>query len=254
MAVDDALLQDAAENGTAALRFYGWNEPTLSLGYFQQFADRELHTASRACAIVRRQTGGGAILHDRELTYSLTLPPTHPFAKQTEKLYQAVHEQFIDSLSSINCPTASTWKFRIRSQGDDTSPGNESFLCFQRRASGDVILIPADNPPVEISSAVASPCQTWKILGSAQRRYRGAILQHGSLLLARSPAAPELPGIADVTGLTVAADELANAAKSRLANALCLELHDATLPPDLQSKAAELANSKYGSLAWTNRR
>src|SRR5262245_22040097 len=96
MAVDEVLLVDAAENNVATLRFYGWNEPTLSLGYFQRYEDRQQHAASRECAIVRRQTGGGAILHDRELTYSLVLPPRHPFAKQNEKLYQAVHQVFIN--------------------------------------------------------------------------------------------------------------------------------------------------------------
>ena len=81
MAVDEALLLDASENGSASLRFYGWNAPTLSLGYFQRYDDRDLHAASRDCAVVRRQTGGGAILHDRELTYSLVLPPNHPLAR-----------------------------------------------------------------------------------------------------------------------------------------------------------------------------
>ena len=84
MAVDETLLFDAAENGTATLRFYSWDEPTLSLGYFQRYADREQHTASRTCAVVRRQTGGGAILHDRELTYSLALP-AQPSADKTKR-------------------------------------------------------------------------------------------------------------------------------------------------------------------------
>jgi len=73
MAVDEALLDAAVEQGVAALRFYQWSEPTLSLGYFQRHADRDSHAASHDCTLVRRQSGGGAILHDRELTYSLTL-------------------------------------------------------------------------------------------------------------------------------------------------------------------------------------
>ena len=81
MAVDEALLADDVETDAATLRFYRWSEPTLSLGYFQSYADRELHAASRGCAVVRRQSGGGAILHDRELTYSLVLPPTNPLAQ-----------------------------------------------------------------------------------------------------------------------------------------------------------------------------
>src|SRR5436190_23090463 len=103
MAVDEALLINAAERGTATLRFYRWSEPTLSLGYFQRCDDRHQHAASRECAIVRRQTGGGAILHDRELTYSIALPATHPFASQSEKLYAAVHDAFIAAIKlSLN--------------------------------------------------------------------------------------------------------------------------------------------------------
>jgi hypothetical protein len=86
MAVDEALLLDAIEDGSATLRFYQWSEPTLSLGYFQRYADRNQHHASRNCAIVRRQSGGGAILHDRELTYSLVLPPGHPLGRNPNGL------------------------------------------------------------------------------------------------------------------------------------------------------------------------
>ncbi len=68
----------AVASGLASLRFYQWNQPTLSLGYFQSYEDRGRHAASQECTVVRRQTGGGAILHDRELTYSLILPATHP--------------------------------------------------------------------------------------------------------------------------------------------------------------------------------
>src|SRR5262245_23045859 len=99
MAVDDALLTDAVENGHATLRFYEWREPTLALGYFQHFADREQHAASRNAAVVRRQSGGGAILHDRELTYSLVLPPGHPLTHNAPRLYDAVHKAFINTLS-----------------------------------------------------------------------------------------------------------------------------------------------------------
>src|SRR4051812_39572627 len=77
MALDEALLHAAESDGTATLRFYGWREPTLSLGYFQKHVDRALHSASENCTLVRRTSGGGAILHDRELTYSIALPKSH---------------------------------------------------------------------------------------------------------------------------------------------------------------------------------
>src|ERR1700690_2091076 len=77
MALDEALLEAAQNEGIATLRFYSWREATLSLGYFQGAADRRLHQASADCASVRRASGGGAILHDCELTYSIALPCGH---------------------------------------------------------------------------------------------------------------------------------------------------------------------------------
>jgi len=256
MAVDEAILLDAAENGTATLRFYGWTDPTLSLGYFQHYADRQQHAASRDCAVVRRQTGGGAILHDRELTYSLALPPSHPLTKQNEKLYRIVHEVFIDVLSLPSTRRDSVFPLRIRAEGPKVQPGDEPFLCFQRQSPGDVIFLSEKiNPANETASSQIPPsASAIKILGSAQRRYHGAVLQHGSLLLERSPAAPELAGWRDLANLNVAADTLISTVASRLSEALILRLHEKKLPPELESKATQIANSKYGSPAWTKRR
>lgn len=258
MGVDEALLLDAVENGTATLRFYQWSEPTLSLGYFQQYADREQHAASRNCSVVRRQTGGGAILHDRELTYSLTLPARHPLTRNTSKLYSTVHQEFIAALSAAESPSGARTMLRIR--GDETPPQStvEPFLCFQRQSAGDVILIGrTDKLTVKLSTnitPVPSPQIPWKVLGSAQRRHRGAILQHGSLLIDASPAAPELPGLQNLGGPFLPIKKLVEAISRRLAAALDFRLIPAQLSAELQSKAADLTNNKYGSPAWTNRR
>ena len=72
MALDEALLELAGESGIPTLRLYRWQPATLSLGYFQPYQDRESHPPSTTCPVVRRSSGGGAILHDRELTYSFT--------------------------------------------------------------------------------------------------------------------------------------------------------------------------------------
>ena len=72
MSVDEALLQSAAhESFVPTLRFYQWDKPTLSLGYFQQYEERSQHTSSNQCPVVRRSTGGGAILHHHELPIAL---------------------------------------------------------------------------------------------------------------------------------------------------------------------------------------
>ncbi len=84
MAVDEVLLDWSAQSGGYAWRFYRWDEPTLSLGYFQPYEDRQRHPPSRACPAVRRATGGGAILHDAELTYSLAVPAGSPLANRRQ--------------------------------------------------------------------------------------------------------------------------------------------------------------------------
>jgi lipoate-protein ligase A len=239
----------------ATLRFYQWSEPTLSLGYFQHYADREQHFASRECTIVRRQTGGGAILHDRELTYSLVLPPADPLTRRPPELYAAIHAAFIAALSPVQ--SADTSQTALRMRGTITkSPGTEEpFLCFERRSPGDVVLAPADAPPtVESSAALASHHPAWKVLGSAQRRHCGAILQHGSLLIERSPAAPELPGLRDLDVRGIHVHQLIGAVCTELASRLAIRLVPCQLSGELQSKATNLAKSKYGSPAWTNRR
>src|SRR5262245_58596680 len=74
MARDEAMLESAATGNVAALRFYTWSEPTVSLGYFQQSESRAIPNL-KSLAWVRRSTGGAAIVHHHELTYSFALPP-----------------------------------------------------------------------------------------------------------------------------------------------------------------------------------
>src|SRR4051794_40211574 len=142
MAIDEALLIDAVENGNATFRFYQWSEPTLSLGYFQRYADREQHAASRNAAVVRRQSGGGAILHDRELTYSLVLPPGHPLAQNAPQLYDSVHAAFLATLGSPHAKPPRYRDLRLQRRGEQnrTAIPDEPFLCFERESPGDVIL------------------------------------------------------------------------------------------------------------------
>jgi lipoyl(octanoyl) transferase len=255
MAVDEALLHDAAESGLGTLRFYAWSEPTLSLGYFQRVLDRDQHAASRQCALVRRQTGGGAILHDREITYSLVLPASHPLARSAPELYAAAHDAVIAVLSPLALRGSGYKLLRLDGSTQNAERGGP-FLCFQRRAAGDVLLI---GQPDQARSATQSPQEErsalgTKVLGSAQRRLGGALLQHGSLLLERSSSAPELAGWRDLTGAMVGTSELVAALADRLASVLTARLIRHSISKNLQSKAGEFANSKYGTAAWTNRR
>jgi lipoate-protein ligase A len=230
MAVDESLLLAAAEKGLCTLRFYGWEEPTLSLGYFQDYADRAMHAASGRCPCVRRASGGGAILHDREITYSFAVPPSLLWAKKHLTLYEAFHAALIEVLAAQSFPASLCPP--VGSQRSQPQP----FLCFERRAAGDVLM-------GEI-----------KIAGSAQRRFEGAVVQHGSILLEGSASAPELPGLNDLNGRTLAQDILSNAWLQKLAEKLELEFQPGVLSDSEKRRAAQLAKEKYGSDTWNRYR
>jgi lipoate-protein ligase A len=102
-------------------------------------------------------------------------------------------------------------------------------------------------------------CSAAKIVGSAQRRRRGAILQHGSFLLARSPAAPELAGLCDLSGIKIGPEALAAILSPALAKLLGLSIkgaasESASLPASLQLSISRIAARKYGWPGWTKRR
>ena len=96
MAVDEVLLETAIEREVATLRFYRWREPTASLGYFQREADFLAESRFAHLPAVRRLTGGGTLIHDRELTYSLTLPATQRLIARPMELYDLIHNAFIE--------------------------------------------------------------------------------------------------------------------------------------------------------------
>ena len=230
MAIDETLLESAAGGGGFSLRFYRWQQPTISLGYFQQYDDRWQHAASRNCPAVRRATGGGAILHDREITYSFVVPHGHHCALKHIMLYESMHAVLIEALAGYGINASLC-------RGEGRQPDRkEPFLCFQRRSPGDVLF------------------STVKIAGSAQRRRRGAVLQHGSLLLARSPAAPELPGLAEAATIDLSFDQFVQTWLSKLAEAYSMQLQSGILSDSERHQAEDLARDKYDSTDWTRNR
>jgi lipoate-protein ligase A len=238
MAVDEALLESAAGGGPATLRFYEWNEPTLSLGYFQARVDRDQHAASRSCPLVRRASGGGAILHDRELTYSIAMPLTSRFGRAADSLYARIHGSLIESLADAGVPAI---LYAPEEGSGVRAAAIPPFLCFERRSAGDVIGGQAGR-------------FAHKIAGSAQRRQRGALLQHGSILLARSLQAPELPGIAELAGVVLSADVLVAQWTPRLWAALGTKGDRGTLSTSEQTLAETFARDRFGSPDWETRR
>lgn len=226
MAVDESLLASAGRAGQGGcLRFYRWSSPTLSLGYFQRHADRQLHPSSLNCPLVRRATGGGAIVHDVELTYSLTLPVHDRVSTELRLLYDTMHSALITELA--------TWGVTAeRCSGNCGDGRSEPFLCFQRRCCGDVLVAGA------------------KVAGSAQRRHRGALLQHGSILLGRSVAAPELPGIRDLCNICIDPVELGARLRTRLASQMGVSFATSSLTKAEVAVAESCEQEKYGHDRW----
>jgi lipoate-protein ligase A len=231
MAVDEVLLETAASGGISSLRFYQWSEPTLSLGYFQSQADRAKHGASRGCQLVRRQTGGGAIVHDVELTYCLALHMPERSAAAAARLYQVAHTALADVLAARGVEVTV-----LKGRQEERNEASKPLLCFERRALGDVLL--GDS----------------KICGSAQRRLKGAVLQHGSLLLGRSESAPELPGLAELTGKRWKVEDFIEPWARELADRLALHWTDDALSPEELSRVRSLAIEKYSAASWNARR
>jgi lipoate-protein ligase A len=251
MAFDEALLDDAADRGLASLRWYAWSEPTLSLGYFQRYDERLAHAPSRDVPCVRRLSGGGALLHDRELTYSLALPAGFPAARDAPKLYGLVHGAFIEALRAFGVAAAMHGQCQVEDSlatepihlDDDEPPGEEPFLCFARRTACDVMT----------TSPAAGSSESVKLVGSAQRRRRGAVLQHGAVLLAASQAAPELAGLQEAAP-RFASLNLQQQLSERLAAAVEADFRLAEPEKSLIAAAERLERDRYGRAEWTRRR
>ncbi len=187
MTMDATMLQLGAFRSVSVVRVYQWSAPTITLGYFQATAGPQ-ENPFPSLPNVRRLSGGGAILHDQELTYSCVLPTTHPVRQDPSSLYTAVHLSLISLLRrcGIDCSLRSEFDAAQPEQPEIdpelTSQQAEPFLCFLRRNPSDI---------VHASGA--------KIVGSAQRRRKGITLQHGSILLSASHIIPSVPGIQELS-------------------------------------------------------
>lgn len=233
MARDEALLRADAP---ASLRVYAWSPPTISLGYFQRHeALASLPVELRSLDVVRRLTGGGAILHDREITYCLVLSDAVPIARKAPaELYRLVHECWRAVLADAGVATElapADWPL--------PSPRSGPFFCFETPGQTDLLLGSA------------------KVLGSAQRRTAGRVLQHGSLILDKRFAAHPGAAIAGAARLPSHADEMPAAWVAAfvrcMAGALHLSPRDCTWSADLLAAATEL-RPRYAGDAWTRLR
>ncbi|MBW2692702.1 MAG: hypothetical protein JRE57_08715 [Deltaproteobacteria bacterium] len=179
MGVDEALLASAVRTGRPSLRFYRWQGPWLSLGYAQNLDPERVAACSRAgVGVVRRVTGGGAVLHGSDLTYALAareeqLPPglMASYELVAGVLIRALEVLGVEAVASELPRRGETSQHRFQvdpGRAASRFPG-VGFDCFARPAGREI--------------CVAGK----KLAGSAQRRAQGGILQHGSIRLAPDP-------------------------------------------------------------------
>ncbi|MEO6810482.1 MAG: lipoate--protein ligase, partial [Isosphaeraceae bacterium] len=151
-------------------------------------------------------------------------------ARRPADLYRAVHAAIAEGLGSLGIEAGR------RSEGPSSARRERPFLCFLDHDPEDIVFLGS------------------KVVGSAQRRRPRAVLQHGSLLLARSEATPELPGLVDLTELNIETTIWANLVKSYLCDLLRFE----SIPSDLSIAERRMASDRestvYRNPAWTRKR
>ncbi|HET6681609.1 MAG TPA: biotin/lipoate A/B protein ligase family protein [Gemmatimonadaceae bacterium] len=158
MAIDEALLDRARTSGEAVLRVYAWSRPTLSFGRHQRARGIWEPERARGMGVdfVRRPTGGRALLHHHEITYSVSAPVQPGTSARAS--YDAINRLLLDGLARLGV-AASLAAPSVRAALPDAAP------CFERPALGEIVV------------------NDRKLIGSAQWRERDAYLQHGSILL-----------------------------------------------------------------------
>ena len=240
MAVDHALLEEVRSDQVAVLRWYGWQPACLSFGRNQP--TRGVYDAAVAAGlgidIVRRPTGGLAVLHDRELTYSFTAPCE--LLGGPRATYLAINRALVAGLRRLGVPAD-------LAGGSRRSPFGTLHPCFAEPAAAEVVA-----------------CGR-KLVGSAQRCEQRMLLQHGSILLAGTQA--EVQQIAsvpfDLTGRATSLHELlgfvpdvssaAHEVGRGFESVFGVSLVPAQLPASVERRAAEL-EPMYRSAEWTWRR
>jgi lipoate-protein ligase A len=161
MAVDEAILEHAGRGDSLpTLRLYAWQPACLSLGYAQPYADvDESRLSAHGWEVVRRPTGGRAILHTDELTYSVTTSPGEPLMTGTVlESYNRIAEALVAACHALSLPVS-------MEQHTPPAENTKGAVCFEVPSAYEIVL------------------EGKKLIGSAQARKREGILQHGSLPL-----------------------------------------------------------------------
>jgi lipoate-protein ligase A len=246
MGLDEALATLCRDR--PVLRFYQWDPPAVSIGYFQRAAEIDLETCrEKAIPLVRRPTGGRAVLHGHDLTYALILPMRPPWTDwSVAESYRRINVCLQHGLQRLGVPVT------IGSAPGEPSAAPSPY-CFSAVVQHELMV------------------DGRKLIGSAQRRFPTALLQQGSILLDAKP--PQVlagllgrggPRRADLRGaVTSLRDalgrrpdraEVEGAIAESLGSMLEIRFEHGALGSREFGMARALAETRYGSDAWTFRR
>ncbi len=244
MALDEALSESTRlKISPPTLRLYQWDRPSLSIGYFQKISEINTDYCSKNdYPVVRRLTGGRAILHDSELTYSLSsLHDTYPFNSSLLDNYKTISSALISGLQLLGI-RAEMSLIKKRNEGHRDS------ACFKAPSYGEVTV------------------ESKKIIGSAQKRYTDGFLQHGSILFSFKPedlshtlksnTTHDFSNICSINDYApnASTDDLISSLKESFQKELNIKLISDTPTKDELKHAKALEQGKYSTREWNFRR
>jgi lipoate-protein ligase A len=253
MAIDESILE-AVSAGIAppTLRLYAWSPPYVSLGYAQPYEDLAIERIrSRNWSVVRRPTGGRAILHTDELTYSVIAPSDHPdLTGGVIASYQRLSQALLRSLINIGLKVTVSPEVQLSEQ-ERVNP-----VCFEVPSSYEI----------EVAGR--------KLLGSAQVRRRNGVLQHGTLPLtgditricdalryenedarrsAKDRVRSRAASVSELLGTQISWERAADAMIRGFEDVLDWRLEETSLSNAELDRAADLKTIRYANSEWNQR-
>jgi len=247
MSIDEAILDAHSQGFTPpTMRIYRWSPPALTLGYFQSM-EKDVYQgrcAELGIDVIRRLTGGRAVLHHNELTYSIVTSERHGFSKSIEQSYKLLSKGLIAAYKMLGLEVCMVPNER----------GLSSAACFTSAGSADLTF------------------QGRKIAGSAQFRKGDTILQHGSLPISLDPRlissilkfptnnvrdsvintfSQKVTSISEILGSHIGWQEIKVALFEGFQQALGIEFYEDTLTPEEAELSQKLVEEKYNTSAWS---
>ncbi|MFJ7646529.1 biotin/lipoate A/B protein ligase family protein [Lysinibacillus sp. NPDC097279] len=255
MALDEALLDWHSEGLIPpVIRFYEWEPATLSIGYFQQ-AKRDINLDAlreQGIGFVRRPTGGRAVLHEHELTYSVIVTESYPnMPESVTEAYRVLSEGILEGFHNLGMDAYFSVPDTEEKKADLKQP--KSAVCFDAPSWYELVV------------------EGKKIAGSAQTRQKGVILQHGAILLdldeekllsvfnfsseeAKERMRKKLPekavAINSLVQKPVSIEQCVTAFRDGFAKSLQIELKPFTLSEEQLNYVRDLEEKKYAHDDW----